>query len=154
MSMVREIVELSNINIMMGIPDETIATKITLEDAKKWDMTLKKEIVNWGQYEITVNELSDNYIKNNFIDIVADGDYVKNIYYIKNSDLKGKEYIYDKEHDMVYKIKKTGIWKYEVHSIEELDYLKNGGERWKPKVNYTPIVQNVEIKQVGNTKCY
>lgn len=134
--------------------NRNIKEQVLLEDAQKWDVTLKKEIINWKEYEIAVNELSDNYVKNNFIEIVSEGNYVKDIYYIKDSSVKEKTYIYDKALDMIYKINKTKIWKYEVHSIEELNYLENGGERQKEKVNYTKIVQNVEIKQVRNKKYY
>ncbi len=154
MADVKDIVSVSSINVMMGMQDEVIETKITLEDAEKWDISLKKEIINWGEFEIAVNELSDNYIKNNFNNLVADGEYIKDIYYIKDSKLKEREYIYNKENNIVYKIKKTRIGKYVVHSAEELDYLQNGGERKKSKLNYTKIEQNVEIRQVGNKKYY
>ena len=55
----------------------------------------------------------------------------KGLYYINDSNLKDEAYIYNQQTDIVYKVKKTKIAKYEVHSIEELDYLKKGGERKK-----------------------
>ena len=158
MATVREIVDLANVSEQVQEDDEDKVTyeQILLEDAEKWKVTLKLEIVNWGDYDIQVNELSDKYIKNNFADIVKDKEntsYVKGIYYIKDENLKDKTYIYDKEYDKVYKIPVTKISKYKVHSVHELDYQQNGGTREVSKVNYTKLEQNVELK-ILNGKSY
>ena len=156
MADVRKCVDIANVKEQMQYESDNY-DPILLEDTEKWDITLKKEIINWGDYDIKVNELSSNYIKEDFNNLVKDKEneeYVKGIYYIKNSELKEKTYIYDKVYNMIYKIPVTRISKYKVHSVEELDYLQEGGEREKNKVNYTSILQNAEIRQVGSIKCY
>ena len=158
MAKVRELVDLTNVvGQMQAENTEKVSyEQVLLEDTENWKATLKLEIINWGDYDVKINELSDNYIKNDFANIVKDNDndgYVKGIYYIKDENLKDKTYIYDEVYDRIYKIPQTTIYKYKVHSVHELDYQKNGGERQKTKVNYTPIVQDVELKLV-NGKAY
>ena len=159
MAGVRELVDLTNVSEQMQ-SDETKKVsyeQVLLEDAEKWKITLKLEIVNWGDYEIKASELSNNYIKNDFLNIVKDNEnenYVKGIYYIKDGNLKDKTYIYDKVYDKVYKIPVTRIWKYKVHSVHELDYQQNGGLREKQKVNYTAIKQTVGFNTTTGKKHY
>ena len=159
MAGVRELVDLTNVSEQMQ-SDETKKVsyeQVLLEDAEKWKVTLKLEIINWGDYDIKANELSDNYIKNDFANLVkdkADERYVNGVYYIKDGNLKDKTYIYDKVYDKVYKIPVTRISKYKVHSVHELDYQMQGGERIKTKVNYTAIKQNVELKEINGLKYY
>lgn len=157
MSKVKEAVEMTNTaNIsarIMNSPTKKYEP-VPLDDTENWDSTLKIEIVMWRDYEISVNELSDNYIKKNFRSIVGDGNYVKGLYYVDEQNIAQKKYLYDEEYDTLYKIPQTRIGLHIVHSIEELNYIRNGGTRTKKKVDYTPIVQTVEIVEVSNTKCY
>lgn len=138
----------------MGSQTTTKMNEISLDKADKWDITLKKEIIYWGNYESEINQLTDNYIKENFNTLIAnDNGYLSNIFYIENSELGKEKYIYNASNGIIYKIKNTRIGKYVVHSIEELDYLKNGGVREKNK-NYTKIEYEVEFRTIGNISCY
>lgn len=128
--------------------------EIPIEKAEKWELSLKKEIIYWKNYELTINEATDSYIKENFISLVeGSNNKVKNIYYINNQESKEYKYIYNQETDMVFKIPPSGIGRNVVHSVEELDYIQKGGSRQKSK-NYTKITYNVEFRQVGNISCY
>ena len=161
MSQVREMVDMYLAEKQIDVKETTTKmNQVTIEKAKKWETTLKKEIIYWGNYDIEINKPTDYYIEEMFDKLIlnenGDVDY---IYYIENNDIsskKGKEkYIYNSETDIVYKLKKTGVGKYKVHSIEELDYLKNGGERNKDtSKNYTKIEYEVEFKKVGNISYY
>ena len=159
MATVRELVDLTNVSEQMQ-SDETKKVsyeRVLLEDANKWKVSLKKELILWGEYDIKANELSNKYIEDDFANLVKDKEneaYVKGIYYIKDGNLKDKTYIYDKVYDKVYKIPVTRIAKYKVHSVHELDYLQKGGKRNVGKVDYTPISQNVELKQINGKRYY
>ena len=58
-----------------------------------------------------------------------------------------------KKTDIVYRIKNTNIGSIKVHSLEELDYLKNEGDR-KRGENYIKIEYNVDFKTLGNINYY
>ena len=161
MSQVREMVDMYLSEKQMDTKETTTKmNKVEIEKAKKWEITLKKEIIYWGNYDIEINKPTDHYIEEMFDKLIlnenGDIDY---LFYIENEDIgskKGKEkYVYNSETDIVYKLKKTGIGKYKVHSVEELDFLKNGGERNKNQnKNYTKIKYDVEFKKVGNISYY
>ena len=154
MAEVREIVDLYNIQKEMDGMSETKMKEIPIGDADSWKLSLKKEIIYWGDYELTVNQATDNYIKENFTTLVNNAsNNIENIYYIENTSLKDKKYIYNEALDIVYKVPQTKIGKHTVHSIEELDFIQKGGTREKGK-NYTKIEYNVEFKQVGKSSYY
>ena len=159
MAGVRELVDLTNVSEQIQSEENKKVSyeQVLLEDAEKWKVTLKRELINWGDYDIKANELSNKYIEDDFANLVKDKEneaYVKGIYYIKDGNLKDKTYIYDKVYDKVYKIPVTRIWKYKVHSVHELDYLQKGGRRNVGKVDYTSITQNAELKTINGLKYY
>ena len=161
MAQIREMVDMHLLEKEMNVTETSIKmNEVPIEKAKKWELTLKKEIIHWGNYDIEINKPTDYYIEEMFDKIVLNesGD-IGYIYYIESNDLdskKGKEkYIYNSETDIIYKLKKTGVGRHTVHSIEELDFLMNGGVRSKDQnKNYTKISYDVEFKQVGNISCY
>ena len=161
MAQIREMVDMHLLEKEMNVTETSIKmNEVPIEKAKKWELTLKKEIIYWGNYDIEINKPTDYYIEEMFDKIVLNesGD-IGYIYYIESNDLdskKGKEkYIYNSETDIIYKLKKTGVGRHTVHSIEELDFLMNGGVRSKDQnKNYTKISYDVEFKQVGNISCY
>ncbi len=129
--------------------------EIPIEDTKSWDLSLKKEIIYWGGFDITVNKPTDSYIELEFDKVIkGENDKVLDIYYV-NTGKKGEEnkYIYNKQYDIVYKVKPTKIHGNNVHSIEELDYILNGGERNKSK-QYTKIKYDAKWVTVNNTSYY
>ncbi len=161
MAQIREMVDMHLLEKEMNVTETSIKmNEVPIEEAKKWELTLKKEIIYWGNYDIEINKPTDYYIEEMFDKIVLNesGD-IGYIYYIESNDLeskKGKEkYIYNSETDIIYKLKKTGVGRHTVHSIEELDFLINGGVRSKDEnKNYTKIDYDVEFKKVGNISCY
>lgn len=108
----------------INIEDKFI--NVTIEEAKKWDTDLKKEIIYWGQYDIGVSEITKEYAKKYWDEILDTEGILDNLYYIDKETAGGKEkrYLYDTKSDMVYKIPETKIGKYVVHSLEELDDLR------------------------------
>ena len=158
MQSIREIVAIANVNKMIGTTnDDTIATKVPTSDASKWSETLKTEIINWGDYPSDVNEFTSKYIKNNFINIVGNNDgYVPNFYYVKNSSIAEKKYVYSEDLDIVFKVNSTFVNGYSVHSLEELEHLQNGGEREtrSSEISYTKMNYMSEIVTVGDIKYY
>ena len=124
---------------------------IAVAEANEWETSLKKELAYWGSFEYDVNKLTDNYIEKNFATMLSTtGENVKDIYYIKSTN---KKYIYNAQNDIVYKVKSTRIYNNKVHSVEELDYILNGGSRTKSK-NYTPISYEAQIVEVNGLKYY
>lgn len=146
---IRKMIEEENASLEGKIQTEEtdLLKEISIEDAKDWKISLKKEIIYWGNFSIETNKPTDSYIEEEFLKAVQDGSKAYDIYYI-NTGKKGEEnkYIYNKETDIIYKIKPTKIRGNAVHSIEELDYITNGGERNKPK-EYTKIEYKAEWKE-------
>ena len=97
--------------------------RVSLQETEKWDIDLKKEIIYWGQYDIGVTEITKEYAKNYWEDILNTQGVLDNLYYVDEETAGGKNktYLYDAKVDIVYKIPITRIGKYAVHSIEELD---------------------------------
>lgn len=132
MAVIREKIDFYNIEFQMGINSKTNLVQVTEEDTEKWANTLKMEIALWGNYDIEISKLTTAYIKNdeNFKRLISDENgNAKDIYYIQEGG--EKNYIYNKETDIIYKVKQTKIGKNKVHSVEELDYLQHGGVREK-----------------------
>ena len=152
---VREKIDLYLIEDQIKAEQEISFKEINIEDTKNWKYTLKQEIIFWGNYDIDVNEVTVAYINNNFEKFVSNNGKVLNIYFIQESSSSNK-YIYNKETDIIYKIKPTKIGKNTVHSIEELDYLKNGGVRHKSisSKNYTKIEYEAELKTIDGISYY
>lgn len=125
---------------------------IPVEEANNWEISLKKELAYWGSFEYDVNKLTDDYIKKNFTNMISttQEETVEDIYYIKSNN---KKYIYNAQNDIIYKVKATRIYNNKIHSVEELDYILNGGSRTKRK-NYTPISYEAEIVEVNGLKYY
>ncbi len=154
MSSVKDEVDLYNIQIEMDAKTEIKLEEIPIEETEKWDLTLKKEIIYWGDYELEINEATDSYIEENFESLVKNTENnLENIYYINDRKSKEYKYIYNQENDMVFKIPKTRIGRYIVHSVEELDYIQKGGTREKEK-KYTKVTYDVEFRKVGNISYY
>ena len=135
--------------------------QVPLDDTDNWSDTLKKEIAfftsseSLDTVEIDINDIKPAQIIKHFKTYFADGEKVKNFYYVKEDDLEENKYIYDKANDIVYKIPKTHISIHTVHSVEYLDYLQSGVKKENVPINYTLITQSeVSLKQVGNVKCY
>lgn len=151
MATVRENLDSNNFTIEGdGINLENFVS-ITVAEANEWEISLKKELAYWGSFEYDVNKLTDNYIEKNFATMLSTtGENVKDIYYIKSTN---KKYIYNAQNDIVYKVKPTRIYNNKVHSVEELDYILNGGSRTKSK-NYTPISYEAQIVEVNELKYY
>ena len=152
---VREKIDLYSIENQIKAVSDITFKEINIEDTKNWKYTLKQEIIFWGNYDIDVNEITVAYINNNFEKFVSDNGKVLNIYFIQESSSSNK-YIYNKETDIIYKINPTKIGKNTVHSIEELDYLKNGGVRHKDinSQNYTKIEYEAELKTIDGISYY
>ena len=129
MSGIEEKVKMRNAEVQIDGKSitEMFTEQVKIEDVKKWDDQLKLEIVYWGEYDIGVNTVSRKYVKQNWKSILTknqDGkEYVDNLYYIDKETADGKEkaYLYDTKVGMVYKVKPTGIGKYKVHSLKELE---------------------------------
>ncbi len=135
--------------------------QVKMEDVEKWDIWLKFEIIYWGQYDIGVNKLTRDYVKTQWETILKNGDnekvYLDNLYYIDTETAGGNKnkYIYDCNVDIVYKIPLTKISKYRVHSLKELDYQKQNGNRDRDVITQgTIITTESEIQKVGNVACY
>ena len=125
---------------------------IPVEEANNWEISLKKELAYWGSFEYDVNKPTDDYIEKNFTNMISttqEGN-VEDIYYIKSNN---KKYIYNAQNDIIYKVKATKIYNNKIHSVEELDYILNGGSRTKSK-NYTSISYEAEIVEVNGLKYY
>ena len=155
MSEIRDKIDLYTIENQINADKELSFKEIKIEDTKSWRDTLKQEIVLWGNYNVDVNEVTTAYIKNNFEKLANDNRTALNIYYIEENNSKNK-YIYNEKTDIVYKINPTKIGKYTVHSIEELDYLKNGGVREKSinAKNYTKIEYEAEFRTIDGVSYY
>lgn len=163
MSGIEEKVKMRNAEVQIDGKSitEMFTEQVKIEDVKKWDDQLKLEIVYWGEYDIGVNTVSRKYVKQNWKSILTkneDGkEYVDNLYYIDKETADGKEkaYLYDTKVGMVYKVKPTGIGKYKVHSLKELDYQKNNNEGERNVLTEgTLITQESKIVKVGNVACY
>ena len=129
--------------------------EIPIEDTKSWDLSLKKEIIFWGGFSIETNKPTNSYIESGFEKaITGENEKAFDIYYV-NTGKKGEEnkYIYNKQYYIVYKVKPTKIHGNNVHSIEELDYILNGGERNK-SIQYTKIKYDAKWVTVNNTSYY
>ncbi len=152
---VREKIDLYLIEDQIKAEQEISFKEINIEDTKNWKYTLKQEIIFWGNYDIDVNEVTVAYINNNFEKFVSDNGKVLSIYFIQENGSSNK-YIYNKETDIIYKINPTKIGKNTVHSIEELNYLKNGGVRHKSisSKNYTKIEYEAELKTIDGISYY
>ena len=123
MAEIKEQVELREIQAEMdGVTIQERFTKVSLEDLEEYDADLKKEIVYWGQYDIGVSEITKEYAKNNWRDILTE-ERLANLYIVDKETAGGKEktYLYDVKEQIVYKIPITKIGKYGVHSVEELN---------------------------------
>ena len=103
----------------------------TKEEAVKWPTTLKVEIILLGQYDIGVSEIKKDYVKNHADEIFERLTLLSNIYYIDKIEDKEKMYVYDANADIIYNIPKTRIWKYVVHSVNELDRLSGVVEEYE-----------------------
>lgn len=115
MNGIKEQVDLKKIEYEMyetNIEDKF--TNVTVEEAKKWDADLKKEIIYWGQYDIGISEITKEYAKKYWDEILDTEGILDNLYYIDKETAGGKEktYLYDMKVNMVYKIPETKIWKY------------------------------------------
>ena len=132
---------------------------VKLDDTDNWKATLKEEIVNFRDDEefsnLDINEVTKSYLKKHFKELLADGENIRGLYYVKEEGFDEYKYIYDKESDIVYKIPSTRVGFYIVHSVEQLDYLKT---KVKPEIvkkqEFTPITQTASMKKVGNVICY
>ena len=150
-------VEQENVSVGGNIKttETSFLKEIPIEDTANWELSLKKEIIYWGGFSIETNKPTNAYIESGFEKAIT-GEEGKafDIYYI-NTGKKGEEnkYIYNKQYDIVYKIKPTKIHGNNVHSIEELDYILNGGERNKSK-QYTKISYDANWVTVNNTSYY
>ena len=85
--------------------------EIPIEDTKSWDLSLKKEIIFWGGFSIETNKPTNSYIESGFEKaITGENEKAFDIYYV-NTGKKGEEnkYIYNKQYDIVYKVKPTKI---------------------------------------------
>ena len=164
MAAVKEAVHMrmaSNIAAESSGGDKIEYDPIPLDDTDNWASTLKKEIANFtGAEELQniekdINDFTPAQIVKQFKNFFADGENVKSLYYIKESNFEEKKYIYDEKHDIVYKIPKTHISVHTVHSVEQLDYLQTGVKPETKSRNYTLISQSdVSTKKVGNVTCY
>ena len=64
-TMIKEKVSLKLMNCMMNkTPIEEEFIKVTIEESKKWEAQLKKEIIYWGQYDIGITEITRDYANN------------------------------------------------------------------------------------------
>ena len=127
MSHIKETVDLKKSEYKIEgktIPD--VFTQVSVEDAAKWDTDLKKEIVYWGKYVSDISNISKSYAKKQCDNVFASENIISNLYYVDKElvDGKEKEYVLDYKNDILYKIKKTVIGFKVVHSIEELNDLK------------------------------
>ena len=159
MATVREKIDLYKIELQLGLDSKINLVQLTEEDIEKWASTLKLEIALWGNYDIEISKLTTAYVKNdeNFKKIILDSNgNVKDIYYIQENGDNNNQYIYNKETDIVYKVKQTRIGKNKVHSVEELDYLQNGGirEKIRESKNYTKISQDAKVVTVNEVSYY
>ncbi len=163
MSGIEEKVKMRNAEVQIDGKSitEIFTEQVKIEDVKKWDDQLKLEIIYWGEYDIGVNTVSRKYVKQNWESILtknqAGKEYVENLYYIDKGTADGKEkaYLYDTKVGMVYKVKPTGIGKYKVHSLKELDYQKNNNEGERNVLTEgTLITQESKIIKMGNVACY
>ena len=146
--------------------DEAISNyyteKVKIEEAKTWDLELKFEILYWGKYDIGVSTLTRAYVKNQWEYILDSGDedneYIDNLYYVNSelSDGNEKIYIYDTKEDIVYKINRTSIGRFKVHSIKELDYLKQHDNIKEREVipRGSVITSESNVVTVGNIGYY
>ena len=158
---IREAVNLYNIVSQVNDETEINLVPLSISDIEdnKLKHTLKFEIAYWGNYEIEVNKLTIAYVKSedNFKTIVTKrSDNVKDIYYIEGDEKVNRKYIYNKETDVIYKVATTRVGMHKVHSIEELDYLKEGGTREKKieAKNYTKISYNAQVVSLGGVSYY
>ena len=109
--------------------------QLTINDAKKWDIELKMEVIYWGQYEIGINRITRAYAKENWRNILesknGDTGKIDNLYYIDKETSLGKEhrYLYDTRVKTIYKVPITRVGTHKVHSIEELEYQMNKKDR-------------------------
>ena len=161
MAQIREKVDLYNIKVELGTESESEISlvKVEEEDTEKWKPTLKIENLLWGNYDIEINRITVAYVKNdeNFKKLVVDENgNVKSLYFIEENGSSSKKYVYNAETDIIYKVKQTTLGSKKVHSIEELDYLINGGTREKivPSKNYTKISYDVQVKTVNGLSYY
>ena len=163
MSTVKEQVEIKQLKC--ELENKTISNifteQVKMEDIENWKVDLKFEIIYWGKYDIGVTTLTREYIKENWKSILEGGnankEYIDNLYYIdkETAGRKEKTYIYDSNVDIVYKISQSKIGKYKVHSIEELDFQMQNGERDREtKTDGTVITAESKIIKVGNIAYY
>ena len=140
--------------------------KVKLEDAKKFDNYLKLELIFWGDYDMSneITILTNDFIKANAEEILGENTitsddgtkYIKNLYFIDKQTAGGKEkqYLYDAVVDHIYKVPLTTIGKYNVHSVEELDFQRENGTDGRKSLRGTVITQESAITTVGNTAYY
>ena len=133
MAKVKEQVDMKKAAVIMeGASIRDVFTKVQVSDLENWADSLKIEIVTWGNYDIGVSELTKDYIKNNWRDILLGQNGLDDLYIIDETTSLGKAntYLYSVKGNIVFKIPKTRIGKHVVHSVEELDKVKGKSEEY------------------------
>ena len=162
MAEIKEAVNLkeSECRINNKLITDVFTEQITMEEIEKWDIELKIEIIYWGQYEVGINKLTKEYVKEHWKEILksknGETNKIDNLYYIDKETAKGKEhrYIYDTNVDIVYKVPITTIGGYKVHSIEELDYQKANKDKEREPIKGTIIRDESRMVEVDGISYY
>ena len=160
MLQIRENIEMKKLKIQMTDKtfEKSFTEQVTIADAEEWAIELKMEILYWGQYPIGINKITKEYAKQYWKEILTseDGNTIQNLYYIEaeTADGTAHKYLYDTNVDMIYKIPQTGIGRYKVHSVEELNYQKQYGKKEKEPNKGTLIREESDKVTVGSISYY
>lgn len=96
MAEIKEAVNLkeSECRINNKLITDVFTEQITMEEIEKWDIDLKVEIIYWGQYEVGINKLTKEYVKEHWKEILksknGETNKIDNLYYIDPLNAKGE----------------------------------------------------------------